>query len=292
MQSFESQLQTAATKDEALRLAISVAENLVKAIKLSSSVEQKKELKAKCGLIMDTADRIKKSENWTPLAPPVRQGFKQGQDEQWAANLFPGSPPHHVSSAQSTSSMIADLSLNPAGTGDTRATSCKSQKLSSTSLQASKNTHHSADFREPTSVVPNTLVDLSNRRLNTNPSSPFDEEQPKADLQVNENVKNGLSIAQSLNATSKIDQLSASPPMHIQRDEQHRSSPIASQSRVRKLAAPVSTRKLTKKEQILLLRASVVNGFKCPPWDADPASSEFALGEGAYMFTYVRARLV
>jgi calpain-7 len=173
MQRYESQLQTAATKDEALRLAISVAENLVKAIKLSSTVEQKKELKAKCGVIMDTADRIKKSENWTPLAPPVRQDFKQGEVEQWAANVFPGSPPHHVSSTQSASSMLADLSLDPAGTSDTRATSGKSHMLSSTTLQASQNTHDPADLRETTSVVSDTLVDHSNRWLNTNPSDPL-----------------------------------------------------------------------------------------------------------------------
>jgi calpain-7 len=236
MQRFESQLQTAATKDEALRLAISVAENLVKAIKLSSSVEQKKQLKAKCGVIMDTADRIKKSENWTPLAHLVRQDVKQDQVEQWAANVSPGSPPHHVSSAQS-------------------------------------------------SVVSDTLVYLSYRWLNANPSDSLDKTQPMTDLQVDEGVMNGLSIAQPLKAKPKIAQRSASPPMYIQRDEQLQESPVASQPRVRKLAAPVSTRKMTKKEQILLLRASVVNGFKCPPWDEDPASSEFALREGAYMFT-------
>jgi calpain-7 len=284
LQSCESQLQTAATKDEALRLAISVAENLVKAIKLSSSVQEKKELKAKCGAIMDTADRIKKSENWTPLAPPVRQSV-----EQWAADVLPGSPPHEASSAQSMSSVLADLSLN--STGNTRATSGKSHTLSSTTLQASQNMHDPADLRISKSGIFDSHVGLSKRRLdllNMNPASPLVNNQPKANPQGDGYVNDGLSIAQSLVVTPKLDQPSASPPMHIQCDEQHQGPPIASQPRVRKLAPPVSTRKLTKKEQILLLKASVVNGFKCPPWDANPASSEFALGEEAEMFTYVR----
>ena len=286
LQSCESQLQTATTKDDALRLAISVAENLVKAIKLSSSVQEKKELKAKCGAIMDTADRIKKNENWTPLVPPVRQSV-----QQWAADVFPGSPPHQASSAQSMSSVLADLSLNP--TGDTCATSGKSHMLSSTTLQASQNTHDPADLRDPKSGIFDSHVGISKSHwdpLIMNPSSPLVDSQPKANSQGNGNVNDGLGIAQSLVVTPKLDQSSASPPMHIQHDEQHQAPPIASQPRVRKLAPPVSTRKLTKKEQILLLKASVVHGFKCPPWDANPASSEFALSEGAEIFTYVRTK--
>ena len=293
LQSFESQLQTAATKDEALRLAISVAENLVKAIKLSSSVQEKKELKAKCGVIMDTADRIKKSENWTPLAPPVRQNSKHNEVEQWAAGISPGSPSQQISSAQSTTSAFAHLSLNPSEV--THATSGKSHTLSSTTLQASQNTHDPADLRDSKSGSLYPLVDLPKRRwdpLNMNPPSPLLDNKPKANSQGNGNVKDGLNIAQSLVVTSKVDQPSTSSPMHIQRDEQHQEPSLASQPRVRKLVPPISTRRLTKKEQILLLKASVVNGFKCPPWDANPASSEFALVEGAEMFTYVPTKML
>ena len=67
-QNYQSQLQVAATKDEALTLAISAAENLMKALKLSSSSDEKRQLKSQCGVLMDVADRIKKSTNWTPLS--------------------------------------------------------------------------------------------------------------------------------------------------------------------------------------------------------------------------------
>ena len=58
---YRSQLETAATKDEALNLAISVAEKLMQALKLSSSPEERKQLKAQCGEMMNVADQIKKN---------------------------------------------------------------------------------------------------------------------------------------------------------------------------------------------------------------------------------------
>lgn len=53
----------------------------MKALKLSSNVDEKKQLKARCGALIDTADRIKNSENWILLVDP---NTKEGQlvDEQ------------------------------------------------------------------------------------------------------------------------------------------------------------------------------------------------------------------
>ncbi|KAJ4384556.1 cysteine protease [Didymella sp. IMI 355093] len=61
---------TAASKDEALAFALNAAENLMKALKLSSRADEKKQLKARCGALMDAADRIKNSEEWTPSVDP------------------------------------------------------------------------------------------------------------------------------------------------------------------------------------------------------------------------------
>ncbi|KAF1956671.1 calpain-like protease palB/rim-13 [Byssothecium circinans] len=59
---------------------------------------------------------------------------------------------------------------------------------------------------------------------------------------------------------------------------------VASYSHIRRLAEPVSSRPLTTKEQIILLKASAVNGFKCAPWDKFPTSSDFALGHDQLLF--------
>jgi len=52
---------------------------------------------------------------------------------------------------------------------------------------------------------------------------------------------------------------------------------MAEYSHIRTLTEPVSTRKRAKKEEIILLKASVVDGFKCPPWGRPPSSTEFVL---------------
>ncbi|KAF2150247.1 cysteine proteinase [Myriangium duriaei CBS 260.36] len=50
------------------------------------------------------------------------------------------------------------------------------------------------------------------------------------------------------------------------------------------LSLPESNKQPSKAEQILLLRASLVNGAKYPPWQAQPAASEFELGSDGKPF--------
>ena len=53
---------------------------------------------------------------------------------------------------------------------------------------------------------------------------------------------------------------------------------------IKKLKQPVSTRKLSTREQIILLQGSKLHGCVFPPWKDPPASEEFAL-TGAELFT-------
>jgi hypothetical protein len=59
---------------------------------------------------------------------------------------------------------------------------------------------------------------------------------------------------------------------------------VSSFTRIRRLAEPSSTRKRSTREDIILFKASMVNGFKCPPWDKPPSSSEFLAQEDAEFF--------
>jgi calpain-7 len=68
-------------------------------------------------------------------------------------------------------------------------------------------------------------------------------------------------------------------------------SSTAPYSRIRRLAEPVSVRKRSKREDIILLKASMVNGFKCPPWDKHPPPSEFVPQQDAELFMYVASGL-
>lgn len=61
----------------------------------------------------------------------------------------------------------------------------------------------------------------------------------------------------------------------------------AASGKPRVLKEPRSTRELPKKEQILLLRASHLNGFVFPPWKERPKNEEFNLKDGEELFLYV-----
>ena len=135
MQNYQSQLQVAATKDEALTLAISAAENLMKALKFSSSSDEKRQLKVQCGVLMDVADRIKKSTNWTPLSKELAlskeltlskeqpQSTKSAQIGQWAANvsaLTSSASAYKEMASSSTPTTYSDSqSVAPVTTGST-----------------------------------------------------------------------------------------------------------------------------------------------------------------------------
>ena len=66
----------------------------------------------------------------------------------------------------------------------------------------------------------------------------------------------------------------------------HNGTPVRI-SKVRVLKEPQSQRKLPTSEQVLLLRAGYLNGFKFPPWTTPPEPSEFELREGEELFLYV-----
>jgi hypothetical protein len=57
--------------------------------------------------------------------------------------------------------------------------------------------------------------------------------------------------------------------------------------RIAQLKVPVSTRKRTTKESIILLKASAVHGFKFPPWEDNPTSADFEQPAGTGKFKYV-----
>lgn len=75
----------------------------MKALKLSSDVDEKKQLKAQCGILMDVADRIKKSTEWTPLVKTEHENSKNAQIGQWAANVHV--PANSGSTSGETSSL-------------------------------------------------------------------------------------------------------------------------------------------------------------------------------------------
>lgn len=229
-----SQLQSAATKDEALDLAIGAAENLMKALKLSSNLDERKQLKAQCGDMMNIADRIKKSTEWTPWAEQQPTSNKAERIDHWAAEV-----------AVSANSVTPVEDVTP-------------QKSSS---------------RHGLSSTPATIEGV---RVTSDSSKAT--------------VSHGAGMKVSFEGGLKAPLVPALPASHPQQNlpkaEVTALSPsIASYSHIHRLVEPVSSRKRSKREDIILLKASMVNGFKCPPWKENPTAAEFAPQDGVEPFT-------
>lgn len=73
----------------------------------------------------------------------------------------------------------------------------------------------------------------------------------------------------------------------LQHQPDSRNGVPTTNSKARILKEPQSQRKLPTSEQVLLLRAGYLNGFKFPPWTTPPEPSEFELREGEDLFLYV-----
>ena len=157
----------------------------MKALRLSSDQDEKRELKAQFTAIVDAADRIKSTKTWSPLVEPQ--------------------PALHMPST-------------------------------------------SRSHGKPSAASP-----VSSTTFTTNPST----------------GKMPVSTTLNTDAPGDLSQNKESPKTSLS---------ISDYSRMQTLPEPVSTRKRSRKEEIVLLKASIVDGFKCPPWDKPPISTEFTLG--------------
>ncbi|KAJ8111713.1 hypothetical protein OPT61_g5757 [Boeremia exigua] len=257
---YRSQIQTAATKDEALTLAIGAAESLMKALKLSSDPDEKKQLKAQCGVLMDVADRIKKSSDWTRLTKQPETN-NNAQIGQWMANVdSSGTPvPAYEETVFSESSSTYSFPRT-AAPANARSTSGNTP-FSSVSFPSQVSPDGSLYRDDPRQAL-NPLIDLSDDRLppTHGHSSNFNTDTQRKDrFQIH-----GRDAGLSPDAGHKAPTLSANSIQQPQNPQ---------------------SRGEQKKEEIILLKASAVNGFKCPPWDKNPAPTDFTPQDGQKLFT-------
>lgn len=239
---------------------------------------------------MDVADRIKKSTEWTPLAKR-QENTKNAQIGQWAANIdnsAKSGPAYSGMSSSETSSMYSlPHSVVPANTGSIIGIPPFSS--ASSPSQSPPNINFYRDDRQQ-NFEP--LIDLSdNQSLPPDHNgwgkiadARFEDSHPSPD------VKPSLLASEARKLSSLTDSSSGSRPTNIGAATLDSTSAtqnppkLASSSHIHRLAEPVSTRKRSKKEDIILLKASVVNGFKCPPWDKNPATTDFTPQDGQDIF--------
>jgi hypothetical protein len=281
MQNYQSQLQVAATKDEALTLAISAAENLMKALKLSSSSEEKRQLKSQCGVLMDVADRIKKSTTWMPPSKERPPSTKSAQIGQWAANVTALTSSASAYNESTSSDAPATHSVSQSAVPVTAGSTAGNSQLSYISIP-SQSPLDTSPYRDDRQRSSGPLIDLSDDQ----PISSYNSWNAKADTHFKEDGHSRDKLLSPFEAKirdlSPLTQLSSEP--RIPQTSTRAMSSSASPAHIHRLTEPISTRKRSKKEDIILLKASVVNGFKCPPWDKNPAATDFTPQNGQDLF--------
>lgn len=114
-------------------MAIGAAESLLKALKLSSSVDERRQLKVQCGEIMSVADRIKNDSNWTPMTQQPRPKTKEKHTDLWATNVALSGGPDtvHDQNFSQASSSSQGLSSVPVPIVDVQRVLGKSSNFSS-----------------------------------------------------------------------------------------------------------------------------------------------------------------
>jgi hypothetical protein len=270
-------------------LAISAAENLMKAMRLSSNTDEKKQLKAQCGEIMNVADRIKNTEAWKPSVALQPTNSRDEQIGQWAAEVAVDADSiatfQDMTSESGSSHYGLSSTLVPVE--NTRTTSGKS---SASSVSAFPRIEHVPAMNRSSGVTydtPMLLVDLSDDAfpspVNYIPSAPTDAPHEDSSNAVPRNQVHREAVRSNLIDSSAHP--SPLPQVAPETELPSLSPSTAPYSQIHRLREPVSSRKLPAKESIILLKASMVNGFKCPPWDKTPSIREFMLQEGEDLFT-------
>jgi calpain-7 len=261
------------------------------AMKISSDPNEKKQLKQQCSDIMTTAGMIKNDANWKPLVNAQARTPQKLDINQWAAGVV---------SSQSTTTGFEDsasqsslshhgLSSITASVEDTSGLSGK-PSISSLSLRGRSRLGQELELDRKAACDPVMLSNLSDDHFSSPPdfklNTPTDaghEDRPQV---KNTSAADMTSEPIAAIGTSSVSTAFAFPPRtEVTHEGAASASPsIASYSHIHRLAEPASTRKPTRREDIILLKASMVNGFKCPPWDRNPLPSEFTAQQDTELF--------
>jgi calpain-7 len=291
LKKYRLQLQSAASKDEALTLAIGAAESLMSALKLSSDPNEKRHLKAQCSDIMTAAGRIKNDANWKPTVKTAHTTSQRVDVGQWVTEIasVESTTPGSADTASQSSLSRQGLSSTTGPVSNASGSSGKDSIFPFYSDGPGGGTGVPVCDEEVQHHPPPLLIELSDDHFSSlsdlRSSAPTDARH-EARLEAVHRFNTGAHV--SPGAVIDASSLPASEPLlgAVTHEGSASLSPTtASYSHIRRLPEPVSTRKRSKREDIILLKASMVNGFKCPPWDKSPAPSEFSTQQGHEIFT-------
>jgi calpain-7 len=262
----------------------------MEAMKLSSSLDERKQIRTQCNEAMAVANRIKSTDSWTPLVAPNSSSSRHERVGHWAAHVAGTATPDPAYGSSTRSNTSHGDLFSTTGPIDGLATSGKSSASSlSAFLHASDVSSTVPSFKQEARQglmplidlsddaslfhIPSAITDASHKDSS---NAPIDRDHPKS-------VSNdGLKSSVSPHSSSPRPQSKAPEPQTAALTPS-----TAPHSQIHRLREPISSRKLPPRESIILLKASIVNGFKFPPWDKAPSADEFVSEEGAAPYTYI-----
>lgn len=282
----------------------------MKALKIATDGNEKSELRSGCKYLLDEAERIKASQQWSSssniashqleatLPPSTFPNIDLWANGVTASTLDPnpsvGRNTNSADHATTSEFSLHDLSI------------ANSQALSFQPRNGENISNVTPPARLPAQDIANHSFKLQNPLTSTSNTSAFDSllgvhtSKSKSKQAANAAqwpilVRSESDSAQLSHVKEDFEPTNATLPKpqpsalaQLCEIKSSPSTPTTSSNeltaRIRKLTEPVSVRVLSQKEEILLLRASKLNGFAFPPWRAPPDSAEFALVDGAEAF--------
>ncbi|OCL06721.1 cysteine proteinase [Glonium stellatum] len=276
----------------------------MKALKLTTDKKEKLGLRSSCKSLLDEAERIKTSQQWSSsstIANPQSAATAPPPSfpniELWAngvtASTLDSDPSASRGSGNSVShGTTSELSLLDLSISDGQPFSPQRHNGDNTKYMASPNP---LPARNATSQPPkssntsafDSLLEVHNSKGKpkqaANTAQPPILVRPEFDSVQHDHVKESCASTNAIVPNSKPSALA-----QLREIKSSPSAPATSSNelttRIRKLMEPASVRIFSKKEEIILLRASKLNGFTFPPWRAAPDSAEFTLADGAELF--------
>jgi len=263
----------------------------MKALKLSSDPTEKKHLKAQCGEAMNVAGRIKNDTDWKPSIEHPQARTKNERINQWATEVVSAQSSAGLEDSVSQSSLSRHgLSSTTTPVDDVGVLSGKHSASLVSSGGRNKYAQHSEYVHGSVQPASELLIDIAEDHVlpsdlkSSLPTDTRNEGRPQHTLHSTSDGQ--LPSSSRAAAIPKHSPPAQHPDQNAAQDQTTAPSPaIAAYSQIHRLAEPISTRKRSKREDIILLKASMVNGFKCPPWDNNPTANEFVALPGADLFT-------
>jgi calpain-7 len=223
------------------------------------------------------AERLKNTAEWAPLVKPSTKKDKHEQIGKWVADVAVSADPAHTfRDIASQSSISRDQEAN---TMPENTHTAPNSSVSPVSLPI-----RSVGVNEPAPIYSQPLSHLPDNRL---PQSHGTNQMTSTSGQHNDSLQTDQ---RGTNTVAPSGTVQSTPALASHRSSSATKVAVSSlstapNSRIHRLREPISTRKRSKKEEIILLRASRINGSKCPPWNHEPESTEFVLQQGEALFT-------